>query len=204
MSRLARRPLRTLRPADAADVYAHPRQQLAKLSDDGELLRIATGYYIVVPRAVQGEPWVPQLEAVAAGIGTADFGSGSAILMGLSAARLHNAIPRAVATAVVAVPKQRRSVRLLDRPAEVLFVKRDTERLDAVKVQTELGPALVTSIEQTILDIAHRPALGAAEEYALESLPVLLAKANRDRLHELARQQRLMAGLTRLLSTEDR
>lgn len=137
MARLARRPFRTVRPSDAADVYSHPRQQLAKLTGNGGLVRIATGYYIVVPRANQHRPWVPQLEAVAAGIGAADFGPDSAILMGVSAARLHGAIPRSVATAVVAAPRRRR--RLLDRPADVVFVKRDTTRLDAVRTATELG-----------------------------------------------------------------
>jgi predicted transcriptional regulator of viral defense system len=177
---------------------------LAKLAGNGELLRIATGYYIVVPRANQDRPWVPQLEAVAAGIGAADFGQDSAILMGVSAARLHGAIPRSLATAMVAAPRQRRRVRLLDRPADVVFVKRDTTRLDAVRTATELGAALITSIEQTILDIAHRPELGDAEEYALESLDVLLPRADPDRLKDLARKQRLMAGLTRVLSVAER
>ena len=39
----------------------------------------------------------------------------------------------------------------------MIFVPRDVERLDAELMDTDLGPLLVTGIEQTILDLAHRP-----------------------------------------------
>ena len=57
----------------------------------------------------------------------------------------------------VAVPSQHREIALSDRPAVVRFVKRDTARLDAERIDTPLGPALVTTPEQTVLDLAHRP-----------------------------------------------
>jgi hypothetical protein len=54
--------------------------------------------------------WTPDLHTAALGIGQADYGTGAVALMGVTAARLHGAIPRALAVAVVAVPKQRPGV----------------------------------------------------------------------------------------------
>ena len=58
--------------------------------------------------------------------------------MGVSAARLHRVIPRALATAVVTVPKRHDPIRLADRQALVRLVVRDTARLDAERVVPEL------------------------------------------------------------------
>src|SRR6059058_1687806 len=94
--RLAALPLRTLRPQKAAAVYAQPRVEVRRLERRGALHRLAHGYYVVVPQEHAGTDWMPALEAAAAGIATADFGPGNAILMGISAARIHGAIPRAI------------------------------------------------------------------------------------------------------------
>jgi hypothetical protein len=42
--------MRTIRTADAADVYAHPGTQMARLERLGLLHKVATGYYIAVPQ----------------------------------------------------------------------------------------------------------------------------------------------------------
>ncbi len=89
---------------------------------------------------------MPTLEAVAAGAATALYGERVPVLMHLTAARLHGALPRAIATAVVAVPEQHRPVRVADRPeGTITFVARDVDTLDAVLLRTDLGPALVTT-----------------------------------------------------------
>lgn len=44
---LAQAPLKTIRPRDAAAVYAHPRPQLVRLAEQGLLHRLANGYYAV-------------------------------------------------------------------------------------------------------------------------------------------------------------
>jgi len=193
----AGRPLQTLKPEQAVEQYAQPRQQLARLTRNGDLHRTANGYYVVVPRARKGTFWLPSLEAVAAGIGAADFGIENAILMGVSAARMHGAIPRALAEAVVAVPDQRARIRLRDRDGTVTFVKRRTARLDAELMTTELGPALVTTVEQTVLDLAHRPSLGHAADEISGAVNLLLPRCDRERLAELAHAQRLRAALAR-------
>ncbi|ORM38060.1 hypothetical protein BFL43_01620 [Williamsia sp. 1135] len=189
--------MRTIRPQDAAKTYAHPRPELARLVDRGVVHRTARGYYVAVPPEHQGRTWLPELEAVAAGIASAIYGPDNAILMGVSAARVLGALPRALATAVVAVPKQHRPIELTDRAASVRFVKRDTNALDAERTTTPLGPALVTSPEQTILDLARRPALGDVEVDVHAAVAALYPRADHDRLAKLARSQRLVAALRR-------
>jgi len=197
--RLARIPYGVLRPVDAADTYAHPRPQISRLADRGALHRLATGYYAVVPAGRQATEWRPTLEAAAYGIAATTEGPGNVVLMGLSAARLHGAIPRALAVAVVAAPRQRPPVQLADRVAQVLFVRRDTHRLNAERVSTDLGAALVTGVEQTVLDLAHRPDLGGVAPEARAAVRALLPRCDPALLDELATRQRLRAARDRAL-----
>lgn len=194
---LASLPLRTFRPRDAEIAYPHPRTQLARLAERGLLHRVADGYYVVVPQEMVGHPWLPSLEAAAAGIASAIYGADDAVLMGISAARILGAVPRALATAVVAVPKQHRPIALTDRSAVVRFVKRDTHRLDVERVQTPLGPALATTPEQTTLDLAHRPLLGDAEVEIPSAVAVLYERSDKNRVEAIAVDQRLTASLRR-------
>jgi predicted transcriptional regulator of viral defense system len=194
---LAKAPLRTVRAQTARTTYAHPGPELARLAERGVLHRVAIGYYVVVPQDMVGRRWLPELDAAAAGIASAIYGPENAILMGISAARALGAIPRALATATVAVPKQHRPISLVDRSAVVQFVKRDTDTLDAERVQTQLGPALVTTPEQTILDLAHRPQLGNAEVDVPGAVVALYSRSDRERMGTIAAQQRLTASLHR-------
>jgi transcriptional regulator with AbiEi antitoxin domain of type IV toxin-antitoxin system len=189
--------MRTFRAADAAVVYAHPAPQLRRLEQLGVLHRLAHGYYTVVPQDQIGTNWMPTLEGAAAGIAAARFHPDRAPLMGVSAARLHGALPRALAVAIVAAPAQHDPITLLDRPASVRFVKRDMTRVDVETVPTELGRALVTSIEQTVLDLARRPALNVAEDQIPDALRALLPRCEPEVLDELARRQRLRSALAR-------
>lgn len=194
---LAAFPMRTLRTADAAVAYAHPAAQLRRLEQLGSLHRIAHGYYIVVPQDQVGADWMPTLEAAAAGIAAARFKTERAPLMGVSAARMHGALPRALSVAIVAAPAQHESVALADRSALVKFVKRNTAQLDVETVTTELGRALVTSVEQTVLDLARKPSLGVADDQIPEALRALLPRCEADMLEELAIRQRLRSALAR-------
>lgn len=195
--RLAARAFGVLRPADASTVYARPPQEFARLTSRGLLHKVATGYYAVVPPDATDRPWLPSLEGVAFGIAAADYGPSSAVLMGLSAARLHGALPRAISVAVVAVDKNRPKVTLSDRDAQVLFVRRVTDRLDAERVRTDLGAALVTTVEQTLLDLAHRPDLGFVPDEARMSVLALWPRADHARVEQLAGEQRLRAAMRR-------
>lgn len=186
-----------LRPQDSGEIYAYPGPEFVRLEERGALHRLAHGYYAVVPPAAQTRPWLPSLEASAYGIAAATSGADEVVLMGVSAARVHGVIPRALALALVAVPRQRPIVRLSDRTATVQFVQRDTQRLDAERTPTDLGTALVTTVEQTILDLAHRPGVGGMEGEAWEAVRALWPRASVDVLTALADGQRLKAALNR-------
>jgi predicted transcriptional regulator of viral defense system len=194
---LAATPWGVLRPVDGSAVYTNPQAEFRRLESRGLLRRVATGYYATVPAGRAGDRWQPTLEAAAFGIAAADYGSDAAVLMGLSAARLHGAIPRALAVAVVAVPKQRPMVQLIDRPAHIRFVRRDVARLDAERLPTDLGTALVTTVEQTVLDLAHRPDLGGVEDESWSAIAVLWARADPQVLTYIAETQRLASALRR-------
>jgi hypothetical protein len=194
----AQAPLRTIRTGDGAAVYAHPRTQIARLERLGLLHKVAVGYYVVVPQDRIGTEWRPTIEAAAAGIASAAVGAGQAVLMGLTAARIHNVLPRALGIAIVAVPDDRRDITLRDRDGTVHFVQRDTGELEAELAMTDLGQCLVTTPEQTVLDLAHRPALGHAEHEAHTAVAALLPRCNNQTLERIAGRQRLRAALTRV------
>ncbi|MDX6282700.1 MAG: hypothetical protein QOH03_3771 [Kribbellaceae bacterium] len=123
----------------------------------------------------------------------------SAALMGISAARLHAAIPRVINVAVVAVADHRRNIRLADRDAEIQFVRRTIDELDLQRQHTELGDGWVTTIEQTALDLIARPGLGNAPDAAEETVDALLGRADQNLLRDLAQKQRRLAALKRAL-----
>ena len=194
---LARRPFKVLRPVDARAVYVEPRPEFARLTDRGVLHQLATGYYAIVPPEATDRRWLPSLEAAAYGIAAADYGPTVPVLMGLSAARVLGAIPRALSVAVVAIEKNRPTLDLADREASVRFVHRDTSRLEAERVETELGAALVTTVEQTLLDLAHLPKVGGVPDEARTAVAALWRRAQPASLAGIAERQRGKAALAR-------
>ncbi|GAA1561900.1 hypothetical protein GCM10009789_13930 [Kribbella sancticallisti] len=194
---------RVLRPADAEGIYAHPRPEFRRLEDAGALHRLASGQYAVVPDDMVGTNWLPDLEAVAIGIATAGGRPDSAALMGISAARIHDAIPRVINIATVAVAHHRRDITLVDRDAEILFVRRNLATLDLQRQHTELATGWVTTIEQTALDLIARPQLGGAPDAAEEAVDALLSRSDLDLLLELAQQQHRRATVERALAARN-
>lgn len=197
---LAQAPLRTVRPRDVT-VYAHARPQLARLAESGLLHRLAPGFYAIVPQDRVGRNWLPSLEGAAAGIAAVEFGVGRYALMGLTAARLHRAVPRAVAVASVAAPRRRESLRLTDRRAKIRFFVRDIDAMHVEMLQTDMGGCLVTTPEQTVLDLAHLAAEGLHQE-AESAIRALLPRCDREILGEIAAGQRLKRALDRVLKME--
>ncbi|WP_307829727.1 type IV toxin-antitoxin system AbiEi family antitoxin domain-containing protein [Antrihabitans stalagmiti] len=195
VAELARRPMRTVRAKDIPDLYAHPRKELARLADNGTLHRLAYGYYIVVPTEHINTGWKPAIETAAAAIATTIAGPNNAILMGLTAARMHGALPRARAVTTVAVPKQHAPIELTDRRGIVRFVKRATDTLDAERITTEVGPTLVTTPEQTVLDLAH--ITDTVDTDITKAIVTLYRKCDATQLRALATDQRKLAALRR-------
>jgi len=194
---LARLSPAVFRPRDVTHVYAHPRAELRRLTAAGLLVRLATGYYASVPLHRTGEVgWRPDIHAAGLGIAQADYGVDGAVLMHVSAARRLDVIPREIAVAVVAVPKQRPPLDVLG--GRVVFAKRDTARLDTQRTESELGPGWVTSAEQTILDLAQRPALEVVDKHVVQdALRALTDRADWDLVDELATRQRKRAAASR-------
>lgn len=186
-----------LRPRDATEIYTQPALQFRRLEQDGILLKAAHGYYVLVPEASRGSGWRPEIEALALGIGQADYGINGAVLMHLSAARVQGAIPRAIAVAVLAVPKQRPA--LETTCGRIVFVKRDIGELNKVKIVTELATGWTTSVEQTALDLARRPNLiGGMSVAVSDAASSLFARSREKKLQEIVREQRMGAALDRL------
>jgi predicted transcriptional regulator of viral defense system len=187
---IAQAPLRTVRARDVK-TYAQSYKDLARLEARGLLHRLAEGFYVVVPQDRVGSEWKPTLEGAAAGIGAAEFGPGQYALMSVTAARLHRAVPRAIALAVIAAPRRRRSLQTSDREATVMFRTRDIDALQVEMMQTDLGGCLVTTPEQTVLDLAYRPNVGELADEATAAIRSLLPRCDRDVMAEIAATQRL-------------
>lgn len=192
---LARLDNRIVRPRDAE--YVDPWAEFRRLVNRGVLQKVATGYYLLPPDDARARgSWRPSVEAVALGIAVADYGVDAVALMGISAARIHAAIPRALAGAVVAVPKQR--PRLQTEHGVVRFVVRRTPTLDRVRTRTEVVQGWATSPEQTLLDLADRPELGGATTVTVsEAITNLAAEVDWSQIEGLAREQRKQAALAR-------
>lgn len=169
--RIARAPMQTVRAADFADSYRNPSKELSRRVRAGKLHRLASGYYCLVPPGEDPSVWQPTLETSGAAIATAILDDRVPILIGMSAARVHQAYPRAISEASVAVPTQHKRVVLSDRRAgTITFAQREVGLLDASLVRLELGHALVSSPAETILELARAAEVGPREREAIAAL----------------------------------
>lgn len=193
---VTRAPMRTVRPKDLSSVYITPQPELDRLMRGGSVRRLAHGYYAAIPDD-RGPRWRPTAEAAGAAVAAAIFGVVQSVLIGVSAARIHHAIPRGIGVVVVAVPRQHRPIDLAGG-GEVRFVKRDVDRLDARQQQLdELGRGLVATPEQTVIDIAHRHEESIERDLEDEAIRALLPRCDQYVLERLASDQRRMASLER-------
>ncbi len=193
----ARAPLRTVRTKVLAEIYANPRQAARALERRGLLHHLAHGFYCAVPAEYDPALWRPTIEATAAGIASAIYGDRVPVLTGLTAARVHRALPRAIGVAFVAVPAQRRPLKLVDREGRIHFVSRAVADLDGVLVMTDLGQALATTPEQTVLDLARADPRGQDGD-TQEAIAALWPECDQAVLAEIANRQRMRATLARL------
>jgi predicted transcriptional regulator of viral defense system len=171
----------------------------AQLLRRGLLHRVAAGYYALVPGDKLDQEWQPKLEAAAWAIAAADDGPRSVSLMGLSAAKSHGAISSSPTTGVIATTRPRPPVKLTDREASVIFVRRDPAKLRIKRHLTDLGQGWITTVEQTLLDLATYPKLGGHPEEARNAIRGLVDKADPHVLASLATAQRRQGALDRIL-----
>lgn len=186
-----------VRTRDLAGRWAHPHKELRRLAAGGVVRSLAHGYWLVPPPdRLTDAAWKPEVEALALALAVADYGPDAVALMGLSAARYHGALPRAVAVAVIAAPRQR--LPLTTRFGEIVFVARDTARLAVQPAPTALVVGPVTTPEQTLLDLADRPGLGGLRPAEVgETVAALAVRADWAETLVLAQRQRLHAAYVR-------
>ena len=190
---LSQRPSRVVRPRDLRAVYSNPSAELRRLAGQGVVLRLAHGYYALAPLEWMGNRnWTPSIEAAALGIAQADHGRDATALMGISAARVLEAVPRALSVGVVGVPVRRRPLRTV--VGIVHFWHRSTETLDLQAVRTELASGWTTTACQTLLDLADRPGRGGVTAAAAsEAIWTLATRCDWTHLQTLAERQRRWA-----------
>ncbi|MGN8245941.1 type IV toxin-antitoxin system AbiEi family antitoxin [Cellulomonas soli] len=179
-----------MRPADLEQAYVNPRAVLRGRAAKGDVHRLAYGTYVAVPDdAYDRARWRPALEAAAAAVATTIFGDRRAVLMGMTAARILGVVPRARGHATVAAPRRHRDVTLTDRcDAVVRFVHRDIDAIDTQQAATELGVTLVTTPEQTLVDLARDRTVNEDERDA--AMRALGRTADWDRVERLVQHQR--------------
>lgn len=194
---LLRRSTRVVRPRDLADIYANPAQEVQRLESKGVLMKLAHGYYAVPPSEWLGDPaWAPAIEAVALGVASADYKPTQAAIVGISAARVLGFLPRALGTAVVAVPVRRRP--LATKVGRVHFWQRKADRLETQVWRSELGQGRVSTAEQALLDVADRPDRGGVTlASAEEALRNLSSATDWERASALAASQKAEASYRR-------
>lgn len=186
-----------IRPRDAKKIYTQPALQFRRLEREGVLLKLAHGYYAHIPEAMRGTVWRPEMEALALGIGQADYDRDDVALMHISAARIHGAIPRALAVAVLAVPKRRPA--LVTKYGRIVFVQREVNGLKKIRVNTGLIEGWCTGIEQTAMDLANRPNLvKGLDQVSRDAAISLLARSNDRKLKSVVNEQRMGTASARM------
>lgn len=183
---IAAAPMRTVRPIMLRGLYANPEKELIRMRDRGHVIRIAPGTYTAKPDTIPADTgWLPDFEEAAMAYATARYGSRVPVLYGIGAARFHHAIPRAIGTTVIAVPEQHRPITLEAGGGRVVFTRTDVNKLDARLERGGLGGFLVTTAEETLLDLLDRPGLGGMPAEAAAALGALCGMVDQDRLHHL-------------------
>ncbi|GEA89796.1 hypothetical protein CCE01nite_37450 [Cellulomonas cellasea] len=185
---LQRGPLGAVDAAALKPYYANPRKALADAASDGRLHRVARGIYMPRPRTAT-DRWKPTIETAAAAVGAVTMGQPTP-LMGMSAARMHQALPRALGRAWVASPRTHRAVELTGGGAVSFVMRRRFDALDIEKIDSELGPLTVTTVDQTILDLMR--GLGAAGlENEIDNVVLALAeRTDVGRLHRVVKEDK--------------
>ena len=198
-------PLRTVRPMMLRGFYANPEKELARMARNCVMVRLGHGTYMAKPDNVSpNEVWKPPFEEAAMGYATAAYGERIPILAGLGAARWYHAIPRAIAVTVIAVPTRHNSVTLATG-GRVVFIVRRVDQLDAVVVRGGVGRMLVTTLEQTLIDLVRNPELGGLRSEAEPAIDALADRVDSDQLSRLlARLPRTVAANVRARLGESR
>jgi len=188
-----------LRARDFDAPYA--ADEFKRMEANGTILRVTRGAYVLVPEA-QREPgtrWRPPIERVALGLAVVAYGADNVALVGPSAARVHGCVPRALPVATVSYPSTRpRDVQTI--VGTVRTYRRNIERMDVVRLSTDLVRGLATSIEMTMLDLAGKvPAWPIERSDRAMAIRLLAGQADWELVHEIAAKYRKRTALASLI-----
>lgn len=188
-----------LRARDFVAPYAV--DDFKRMEANGTILRVARGAYVLVPESQRepGTKWRPPIERVALGLAIVAYGADNVALVGPSAARVHGCVPRALPVATVSYPSTRpRDVRTI--VGTVRTYRRTIDRMDVVRLSTELIRGLATSIEMTMLDLAGEvPAWPIERSDRAEAVRLLAAHADWELVQEIAAKYRKRTALASLI-----
>lgn len=176
-----------------------PDIELQRLSEAGAVLALTKGFYALIPEPNRGPgtAWRPTIEGAALGMAASLYSPNEVALVGPSAARAHRCYPRALGTAYVSVPHQRRARQTV--LGNIRFVERDITKMDTVRIDTDLGPGWATSVEQTALDLSrNRPAWNVTDATRTEMVRLLADRIDWDLIDEIAEATRGVKTLRRL------
>ena len=95
-------------------------------------------------------------------------------------------------------PRRREQMRLTDRDAIIRFLPRDLDVIHVEVLRTDLGECLVTTPEQTVLDLENLRRGRAVEDDVRTAILALLPRCDDATLSEIAATQRLGRALTRV------
>jgi hypothetical protein len=200
---LARRQLRVARPESSG--VERTDTELRRLTENGSLLRLAKGYYVLVPegRRSPNTAWRPTIEGAALGMAAALYGPDDVALVGPSAVRAHGCYPRALGEGYVSTPGKLRARDTI--VGTIRFVTREMSSMDTVRVETDLGPGWAASVEQTALDLCRdRPVWNITDEARTEMIRRLADRIDWDLIDDIAEATRGVKTLHRLRTMLDR
>lgn len=180
-------------------VLERPDDELQRLAEAGAVLALAKGFYALIPEESRGPntQWRPTIEGAALGMAASLHHIEEVALVGPSAARAHGCYPRALGAAYVSVPQQRRPRQTV--LGTIRFVERPIDKMDTVRITTDLGQGWATSVEQTALDLSrNRPAWNVSDEAKAEMIRFLAARIDWELIDEIAEETRGVKTLRRL------
>lgn len=160
----------------------------------GRLIQPRTGFFVIVPveyRAAGAPPpaWfvddLMRFEKLPYYVGL------------LSAASLHGASPQAVQEFQVIVPAQRRPIRA-GRLRVRFIVRSDHQRAEVEQRQTFTGSMRISTVEQTVLDLARYPDASGGWDNVASVLADLAPAIDVDKFSKLAQLQHDVRPMQRL------
>lgn len=187
---IERAPLRTVRLKALDEFGPTIWRILDRLTEQGAVKRLTHGIYTVPPDGQDARRWKPPIEEAGIAVAVARFGARQAAMTDITAARHWAAVPRAVGTATIAVPRAGYAPVILDDGGTVRFIPRKLDELDLVLEQIGPGNALVTTPAQTLFDLLMKPGRADMHDEAIHAAENLRPRVKATDLQDIVDRAR--------------